>query len=438
MKTLERIRELLRASRGVARHPLARNALALYAAQGARYLIPLALVPFLARVLRPEAFGRLAFAQSLASLLAVVADFGFSFSATREIARERDCAGAQQAIVAGVLGAKLLLAGAVALAGALMLAFVPGFRAMAGFIWGACLLAVAQVASPAWFFQGVERMGRQTGIDVLGTGLGAGFVFVTVRRPEQAASVLFAMGAGALGAAGVNYLRMYHGIAFESPRVRPALRMLRQSLALFFLRASIALYTGANTFLLGLFVPAAAVADFAGADKIVRASMSVFTPVSQALFPRMAYLMTRNRRRGLGVSRRLLGVFAAVGCLEAVVLVWAAPWAVKLLLGSGYEGAVVLLRWLAPLLPLIAISNVLGFQIMLPLGMDRELNLAVAGAAVVNIVLMLVLVPRFGSVGMVWSVLVSETVVTGGQAALLLLRRAPTHKPAVSQAAGDE
>ncbi|MGH9486165.1 MAG: oligosaccharide flippase family protein [Terriglobales bacterium] len=400
-------------------HPVVRNAGALYAVQAARYLIPLALVPFLARVLRPESFGRLAAAQSLAASLGVAAEYGFIFSGTREIARHRD-ADSMGLTVASVLGAKLLLATCIAAIGLILLLSVAPLRSAPAFLWGACFLAVAQAASPAWFFQGIEQMALECTIELFGAAAGAGAVFTFVRQPRQAASVLFLVGAGALGAALANYVRVYRRVHLKHPRWRPSIGMLQRGFAMFFLRGSVALYTVANVFLLGLFLPPGVVADFAGAEKIVRACIGFLNPSNQALFPRMSHLMSHNRPRGLLWARRVLALYASAAAAGTAILYWTAPLLVRLALGPGYSAAVPLLHGLSLLIFPIAVSNVLALQIMLPLGMDWAVNTILAGAAAINISAMLVLVPRLGAEGMVWAVVASEAVVAIAMAVLVL------------------
>ena len=53
--------------------------------QGANYLLPLILLPFLVRVLGTEKYGLVMFAQSTAVILSVIVDFGFNLSGTREV-----------------------------------------------------------------------------------------------------------------------------------------------------------------------------------------------------------------------------------------------------------------------------------------------------------------------------------------------------------------
>lgn len=396
----------------LAAHPVSRNTAALFAVQSARYLVPLALVPFLARVLRPDAFGQLAFAQALGFTLSVLADFGFSLSATRDIARHRSQPESLPEIAATILGAKLLLAAAVCALGAVLLAVVPQFHGHAAFLWGACIFAVAMQASPVWFFQGVESMAVQSAIDLAGNAAAAAAIFVLIRRPDQAVWVLFLMAAGALAGALVNHLRMYRRIRFLPPRAFAGLHMMHREMALFVILATARLYTSLNVFLLGLLVPDAVVAVFAGAEKIVRAAVGLFYPVNQALFPHLSHLMQQNRRRGIHTAVWAVAITLAVAVLGCVLLYALAPLIVHVVLGKGYDAAIPLLRGFTALIVLLALSNALGSQILLPLGMDRAAVAAPLGAVAISLGLIFLLVPRFGALGMVWAEVASEAFVT--------------------------
>jgi PST family polysaccharide transporter len=88
---------------------------------------------------------------------------------------------------------------------------------------------------------------------------------------------------------------------------------------------------------------------------------------------------------------------------------------ISVLLGPGYEPAVVVLRVLAIILPLVALSNVLGIQWMLPLGLDHVFNKIILLAGLINLGLAVLLAPRYGPQGMAWAVVSSEAFVTFGQ-----------------------
>src|SRR5260370_35888620 len=86
---------------------------------------------------------------------------------------------------------------------------------------------------------------------------------------------------------------------------------------MFLFRGSLSLYVGGNAFILGLFTSPQTVAYYAGAERISRAFLSLLTPISQALFPRVSYLVQEARERAARLARTslvVMGIGGAVVC----------------------------------------------------------------------------------------------------------------------------
>jgi polysaccharide transporter, PST family len=82
-------------------------------------------------------------------------------------------------------------------------------------------------------------------------------------------------------------------------------------------------------------------------------------------------------------------------------------------------GAVPIMRWIAPLPFLIAVSNVLGIQTMLVFGLDKQFSRILISAGIVNILLGAPLIIWLGAIGAGISVLVTETLVTSAMVVVL-------------------
>ena len=396
------------------RHPISQNAIALYGVQFATYIVPLVTLPYVARVLNESGFGLVVFAQGFSFLLGLVITYSFDLTATREVAAKRNETGVLGGIAARVLGGKLLLA-VVALVVALgALLVVPKLRANPDLLGLALLAALATGLNPGWFFVGIERL-RLVALVQLGSRvLSAGLTFVFVTSADDAWVILALYAGASLLASGIGHWLMYRRIPRVRPRIAGSLTAIRQGWLLFVGTGAFTLYTSANVVVLGLFVSSAQVAHFGAAERIVRASSQVLGPAATVVFPRLAYLQasdeaTRARRLGL-IS---VVVFGAIGGTAALALAILAPVIIPLVFGPEFDEAIVLLRILGLLVFLSAVANAL-VQWMFSLHMDQAVVRIVIAAGVSNLALALVLVPRFGPVGMACSVLVAEVVAVLG------------------------
>ena len=387
---------------------LVHNVAALYGVQFVSYLLPLITIPYLTRVLGPATWGLVAFSQAFGAYASLVVEYGFEYSATREVAKNRDSKDILSGLVAGVLGAKILLAVCVVGFAALAERWIPLFRQHAIFFWATMFWAMAQAFSMVWYYQGFERMRFVAGLEISGRALAAAGIFILVHHPSDGWKVLALQGTGTLFSVIVATVFVYREVPLRLPNGSLIWETLRMGWNMFIFRGSLGLYSTGNTFILGLFAPADAVGFFAGAERITRAFMGLLTPVHQSLYPRFSRLAKHDPPTAKRLARFTLLVMSAMGAVASVAVFLAAPWIVRIVLGKGFAPTVPVLRIMAALILLSAVSTMLGLLWMVPLGLDRAFSRIVFATGVLNITLALILAPRFAQAGVACSTVAAE------------------------------
>lgn len=387
---------------------VAQNAAALYAVQFLAYLLPLISLPYLARTLEPHHFGLVAFAQSFANWLAVVGEYGFNYSATRSLARQRERTDAVGGIVASVMGAKLLLVLGMAAITLGTVLLIETFRNHADLALWALLVAVSIALRPTWYFQAVERawvVALMEGLIRVGHLVG---IFAFVRGPQDAWAALAAQAIATGVVAGLELYLMYREVPLRLPSLPLSWVALRVSWSLFLSRASDSLYTSANGLILGLLSTPLQVGIFETGNRLVRPGLSILWPLAQAIYPRINHLMRRDAEAAMRLGRLALWATLGIGLVGGALLALAAPFLVGLLFGEAYEASVRVLQVLALLLPVVAFGYSLSMQYMFPRQMDREVMYSVASAGLLNLLLAVLLAPRMGALGMAIAVVSAE------------------------------
>jgi O-antigen/teichoic acid export membrane protein len=88
-----------------------------------------------------------------------------------------------------------------------------------------------------------------------------------------------------------------------------------------------------------------------------------------------------------------------------------APFLVRFVLGPAFRDSVPVLRVFSLYIPLIALSTVIIFQLLLPNQLDNQFNLVNSTAGVLGILTALLLAPRFEAVGIAWSAVAAQVYV---------------------------
>jgi PST family polysaccharide transporter len=384
------------------------NVITLYGVQGCTYLLPVITFPYLARVLHPDGWGAVLFAQAIGAMVAIAVDYGFDFSATRETACFEGDTKRLRELIAGVLGAKVVLA-MIGICGALLARpYTLRVAPSPALFWASTLWGVGQGINMLWYFQGLQRMRWAGALDISGKVIASVGIFALVRRPEDGWKVMAAQALGCGISHAITVAIAYREVGFCWPRPALVREALRLGWPMFLFRASQMLSTSANGLILGFVASPAAVGLYAGADKLRQVASQALWPVTQALFPHQSQQVKANPEQSVKTVHRSLLLLGGISSVFGLVLVAGAPLLVRLALGAAYTPAIPVLRIFGLLVPALTLASVAVFQWMLPLGLDRQFNYVVLMTGIVNLVAGVPLAWQYGATGMAVATLIGQ------------------------------
>lgn len=401
--------------RRAAHTSLVRNITSLYLVQIANYIIPLFTLPFLARVLGVGGMGTLATLQLLSVFGVVITEYGFQYSATRKVALLREDTSALAKLYSSVTAARLLLAitATVVLAvSSLAFEYIPRDFLVYFTLLG---ILVATALTPLWMLQGLERMEFIAIANLIARSLVTVLVFVLVRpdSPHAAVTAFLVQAVGQVISAVLTLTAVGRiaRLSFALPGPRQIVEELRDGWTLF--RTTFLSYAISNValFALGLTTNREVVGGYAAADRVAKAMLGVFGPVSQAIYPRMSTSFARNYETGW----RFFKVWAMRTIFLAAVLTMllsvSAKSSLRIVFGEPYEAfapiLVALLLW--SLLNLM--TTFVGVQYLNNIGEAVAYGKRFTTYLLIVTVGMVLAVPVFGGIGAAYTMVLAETVL---------------------------
>lgn len=387
------------------------NIASLFTLKGAEYIISFITLPYLLRVLGPEKFGAVAFAQVIMNYGVLVADYGFNLTAPRDVAKAEKVDIPYQ--FSTIMGAKICLFLGIMLVGIPLLFF---FRDKLDITLVLCTLPVliGNILFPIWYFQGIQEMKFITIFNLIARSVSVAAIFLFVQQQSDYRLAAFLQSFTPTLAGIISLSVLFHKTPelFQFPTWRGIKGKLRDGWDIFISTLFINLYTNSNIFILGILTNDTIVGYYAAANKLIEAVKGLLAPVSNAIFPHVSVLFKESREQAIHFLCKVLHYIGGGSfVISLLVFIFARP-IVHLIMGNSYEESVEILRMISFLPFIIGLSNIFGIQTMVAFGMQRIFSRILMWSAVLNFVLIFPLVIWMQARGLAITTVMVESFVT--------------------------
>jgi len=378
-----------------------KNVASLSTLQGITYLLPIIILPYLFRVIGPEKFGLIAFAQAFVQYFMIITDYGFSISATKEISLCREEHEKVCKVFSSVMTVKISLAFLSLLLLGIIVYFIPKFRndwMVYVFSFGAL---VGNTIFPVWFFQGTEKMKHIADLNIIGGIILALFIFLFVRGPQDYLMVPLINSCVFLitGLLGQYIVFRKFGVSFRFQGYKNLRQQLKAGWDIFISIVAINAYTTTRVFTIGLLTNNTITGFYSIAEKIANFIQTFpLASFSQALFPRLSKIFHKNKTKALKIMQRLQQITINISLICLPLIFIFAHLIVRVICGGDYHETVLTLRLLLISVFFIS-SNAFRVQFLLVCGKTHIYSRIHVIMAMIGLPLIFLLIYSFSYVG---------------------------------------
>lgn len=376
------------------------------------FIFPLISFPYVSRILLPEGTGKVSFATSLIAYFAMFAQLGIPTYGIRACARVRDDKQALTKTAQELLIINCVMTVLAYAALAVALLFVPRLRSERPLYLLVSLSIFFNTIGMEWLYKGLEQ-----------------YTYIAVRSIAFKIVALLAMfglvhskqdyviygGITILASSASSIFNFFHARRFISLRPVGGYRLKPhlKAVAVFFAMACAStVYTNLDTVMLGFMTPDETVGYYNAAVRIKTILVSIVTSLGAVLLPRAAYYVEHGEmERFRQITRKALNFVFLAAVPMMIYFILFAKQGIYLLSGENYAGAIIPMQWIMPTLLFIGLSNVLGIQILVPLGRERVVLWSIVAGAAVDVALNGVLIPLYGASGAAAATSAAELVV---------------------------
>lgn len=377
-----------------------------------QYMIGLITFPYISRVLGVSNIGIVSFTESCVNYFILFSTMGIGIMGAREIAKYRNDKDKLSSVFSSLLSLSIILTLVVLIIYYIALLCIPELNQYKELFYIGSAKLVFSAFLIEWFYRGIEDFKYITTINIAIKLVYCLLLFIFVQNKEDyVVYFLLTVGMVVINAI-INtvYSKNYTKLCFRDVRIKP---YIKQSIYLGSYMVLTSMYTTFNIMYLGFVSNTSQVGYYWAALKIYGIVLGFFTAFTTVMLPRMSALLSIGNEESfkelISISFKLLFIICFPLIICTTIL---APQIITILSGSGYEGAIIPMQIIMPLILFVGFSQILAIQVLMPLQKDKLILIGSIIGATVGIISNLILSSKMESIGSAIVLLISEITVT--------------------------
>ena len=373
---------------------------------------PMITFPYISRILSPEGTGVVSFATSFVFYFYTFAQLGIPTYGIRICAQVRDNKEKLSKTVHELLIIQLIMSFISYVCYIVAIFCVPKLKSEMILYFIVGLKIFFESVGMEWLFKALEQYSYITKRSVILKFISLILMFLLVKNREDyriyAALLIFADTASNI----MNIFTVKKFINIKWMGNYNFKKHLKSIVIFFAMVCATTIYTHLDIVMLGFMKSDVDVGYYNVSMKVKTVLVSLVTSLGVVLLPRTSYYVENNKMNEFwGVTRKAMNFVMITAIPIMIYFIAFAKQGVLFIAGNQYQGAIEPLKILMPTLVIIGITNILGIQILVPLGKEKYVLYSQIVGAIVDIVLNILLIPHYASSGAAIGTLFAELSV---------------------------
>lgn len=376
------------------------------------FIFPLITFPYVSRVLLPVGTGKVSFANGIIAYFALFAQLGIPTYGIRACARVRDDKEKLTKTVQELLIINTVISAIVYVVFIIALLTVPKMRSDSTLFLITSSTIFFNVIGVEWMYKGLEQYTYITIRSIIFKFIGLILMFFLVREKADYVWYGFITIFAASASNIFNFINIHKYISLK-PVGHYDFKLHLKAVAVFFaMSCATTIYTNLDTVMIGFIKGDIENGYYNAAVRIKSILVSIVTSLGAVLLPRASYYLENKLVDEFKkISQKALSFVFIIAVPMMVYFMLFAHESIYFLAGSAYDKSILPMQIIMPTLLFIGLTNIMGIQMLVPLGKEKYVLYSEIAGAIVDLVLNAILIPFMGAAGAAIGTLAAEAVV---------------------------
>lgn len=373
------------------------------------YVFPLVTVSYVSQCLGVTNIGTYSYTYSTVYLFMLLGMLGINNYGNREIARVRDDKQACSFIFFSIYKLQLLTVGLASIGYVIYIQCI--VSEYENLFWLQAIYLFSAFLDVNWFYFGLEKFKLTITRNCIIKVASLILILFFVRTEADLAQYTVIMAGSTFLSQLYLILILHRYIVNVHTTLHDSLHHLRGCCILFIPVLAFGIYRVMDKTMLGAMATVTELGYYENAERLINIPISIINALGTVMLPRMSYLLKNHSVESTKAIYASMKLALLLSCMMAAGIFLVSNDIVVVLFGYDFYKSGEIIRILSITILASAWANVIRTQYLIPSGKDTIYVISTIGGAVVNLLLNIVLIPKYGAYGACLGTIAAEYFV---------------------------